>query len=42
MRGEPMASLMPQLPDITIYIEALERRIIGQRLDAVAAPTPRS
>jgi|SRR5579864_8430306 len=26
---------MPELPDITIYVEALQRRIIGERLDDV-------
>ncbi len=31
---------MPELPDITIYIEALERRIIGERLDAVRIQAP--
>jgi formamidopyrimidine-DNA glycosylase len=31
---------MPELPDITIYVEALERRIIGERLDAVRIQAP--
>jgi formamidopyrimidine-DNA glycosylase len=31
---------MPELPDITIYIEALERRIVGERLDAVRIQAP--
>ena len=31
---------MPELPDITIYIEALERRIAGQRLDGVLVRSP--
>jgi formamidopyrimidine-DNA glycosylase len=31
---------MPELPDITIYIEALERRIVGQTLDAVRIQGP--
>jgi len=31
---------MPELPDITIYIEALERRILGQRLDQVRIRNP--
>jgi formamidopyrimidine-DNA glycosylase len=26
---------VPELPDITVYVEALERRIVGQRLDRV-------
>jgi formamidopyrimidine-DNA glycosylase len=31
---------MPELPDITIYIEALEKRILGQRLDRVRVNSP--
>jgi formamidopyrimidine-DNA glycosylase len=31
---------MPELPDITIYVEALERRILGERLDAVRIHAP--
>ena len=31
---------MPELPDITIYVEALERRIIGERLERVRDPEP--
>jgi formamidopyrimidine-DNA glycosylase len=31
---------MPELPDITIYIEALETRILGQRLEAVRVVSP--
>ena len=31
---------MPELPDITIYIEALERRIAGQRLNGVLVRSP--
>ena len=31
---------MPELPDITIYIEALERRILGQPLDQVRITSP--
>ena len=31
---------MPELPDITIYVEALERRIIGERLDGVRIQSP--
>src|SRR5271155_878514 len=26
---------MPELPDITVYVEALERRIVGQELERV-------
>ena len=32
--------LMPELPDITIYVEALERRVIGERLDGVRIQSP--
>jgi formamidopyrimidine-DNA glycosylase len=31
---------MPELPDITVYIEALEKRILGQRLERVRIATP--
>lgn len=31
---------MPELPDITVYIEALERRIIGRTLDRVRVRSP--
>ncbi len=31
---------MPELPDITVYIEALDRRIIGRRLEAVRVHSP--
>ena len=31
---------MPELPDITIYIEALERRILGHTLDRVHIASP--
>lgn len=31
---------MPELPDITIYVEALERRIVGQPIDEVRLSTP--
>src|SRR4051812_20292865 len=31
---------MPELPDITIYIEALESRIVGQTLERVRIPKP--
>jgi formamidopyrimidine-DNA glycosylase len=31
---------MPELPDITVYIEALNRRIVGQRLDGVRIHSP--
>jgi formamidopyrimidine-DNA glycosylase len=31
---------MPELPDITIYVEALERRIVGQRLRGMRLLSP--
>ena len=31
---------MPELPDVTIYLEALERRILGARLERVRLLTP--
>jgi formamidopyrimidine-DNA glycosylase len=31
---------MPELPDVTVYIEALDRRIVGQTLEAVRIASP--
>ena len=31
---------MPELPDIVVYVEALERRIVGQPLVEVRLKTP--
>src|SRR5262245_981930 len=31
---------MPELPDITLYIEALERRVVGRRLDTIRIRSP--
>jgi formamidopyrimidine-DNA glycosylase len=31
---------MPELPDITVYIEALERRVVGRRLEAARVQSP--
>jgi formamidopyrimidine-DNA glycosylase len=31
---------MPELPDITVYIEALERRLVGERLERVKLASP--
>jgi formamidopyrimidine-DNA glycosylase len=31
---------MPELPDLTVYLEALERRIVGQSLERVLIPSP--
>jgi formamidopyrimidine-DNA glycosylase len=30
---------MPELPDVTVYVEALEQRIVGQRLERVLIPS---
>ncbi|MEX2114789.1 MAG: DNA-formamidopyrimidine glycosylase family protein [Pirellulales bacterium] len=31
---------MPELPDITIYLEALERRVVGRRLEHIRVNSP--
>ena len=31
---------MPELPDVTVYIEALQERIVGQRLDRIVLKNP--
>ena len=31
---------MPELPDVTVYVEALERRLIGRRLEGFAVHSP--
>jgi len=31
---------MPELPDLTVYVEALEQRIVGERLERVLIPSP--
>ena len=31
---------MPELPDITVYIEALERRLLGARLESTRIAHP--
>jgi formamidopyrimidine-DNA glycosylase len=31
---------MPELPDVTVYIEALERRVVGQALERVRLASP--
>ena len=35
-----IAGTMPELPDVTVYIECLERRILGERLDGVRLGSP--
>jgi formamidopyrimidine-DNA glycosylase len=34
------ACQMPELPDVTVYLEALEQRIVGQCLERVLIPSP--
>jgi len=31
---------MPELPDLTVYLEALDRRIVGRRLERIRIPSP--
>ena len=31
---------MPELPDVVVYIEAIERRVIGRRLERVRLSSP--
>ncbi len=31
---------MPELPDLTVYVEALDRRIVGRRLERIRIPSP--
>jgi formamidopyrimidine-DNA glycosylase len=31
---------MPELPDVTVYVEALEQRIVGQSLERIIIPSP--
>ena len=33
-------SRVPELPDITVYLEALERRVLGQTLNNVQVASP--
>jgi formamidopyrimidine-DNA glycosylase len=39
-RGRLDKAHMPELPDIVIYLEALETRILGQTLEAVRIVSP--
>jgi formamidopyrimidine-DNA glycosylase len=31
---------VPELPDVTIYVESLERRVVGQRIERIRLPSP--
>jgi formamidopyrimidine-DNA glycosylase len=37
--GHAEITVMPELPDLTVYIEALHERIVGQRLERVSIPS---
>jgi formamidopyrimidine-DNA glycosylase len=39
-QSSPVQQLMPELPDITIYIEALQRRVVGQTLKRIRVRSP--
>ena len=34
------APIVPELPDVTVYVESLAQRIVGHRLDGVRLPSP--
>ena len=36
----PIRPAMPELPDITVYIEALEKRVLGERLQRLRVNSP--
>jgi formamidopyrimidine-DNA glycosylase len=38
--GKGALALMPELPDITLYVEALECRVVGERLEGVRIQSP--
>src|SRR5687768_17603789 len=40
LAGGIASTPMPELPDVTIYVEALERRILGQPLDGLRVGSP--
>jgi formamidopyrimidine-DNA glycosylase len=37
---EPSDSVMPELPDVTVYVEALQTRLVGQPLQRVRLSSP--
>ena len=39
-QGRIAASRMPELPDLTIYLEHLDRRITGERLEDIRLASP--
>lgn len=39
-RCAPPFTAVPELPDLTVYVEALERRIVGQRLERLELRSP--
>jgi len=36
----PSSPVMPELPDIVIYVEALEQRLVGQPIERIEVPSP--
>src|SRR5262245_24352053 len=36
----PIGFTMPELPDVTVYLEALESRVVGRRLEGVRLASP--
>ncbi len=38
--GRVQCRSMPELPDVTVYVEALAQRLLGQRLERVLIPSP--
>jgi formamidopyrimidine-DNA glycosylase len=38
--GAPERLIVPELPDVTVYLEALERRVLGRRLEGVRLASP--
>ena len=39
-RAHGYTQTMPELPDVTVYIEALEARVLGKRLERVKLMNP--
>src|SRR5262249_10867417 len=39
-RAQPLRRKMPELPDIVVYIEALEKRILGETLEDIRIVSP--
>src|SRR5438552_1437992 len=39
-RRASIVAVMPELPDVVVYIECLERRVVGQTLERVRIASP--